>query len=86
MADTRAGMWLLIRIAGMAAVVMTIFMVTADQPDRTFVRLIAAATIPQMALLPTEREGRARICHSADHGVRLHLGRHHEHHVDRVRQ
>src|SRR5918999_1857447 len=52
MADTRAGMWLLIGIAALAGVVMTIFMITADEADRTFVQLIGAATIPQMALLP----------------------------------
>lgn len=52
MADTRAGMWLLIGIAALAAVVMTIFMITADEADRTFVKLIAAGAVPQMALLP----------------------------------
>jgi ABC-2 type transport system permease protein len=52
MADTRAGLWLLIGIAALAAVVMAIFMVTADQADRTFVKLVGAAVIPQMALLP----------------------------------
>jgi ABC-2 type transport system permease protein len=52
MADTRAGLWLLIGIAALAAVVMAIFMVTADQADRTFVKLVGAAVVPQMALLP----------------------------------
>jgi ABC-2 type transport system permease protein len=52
MADTRAGMWLLIGIAGLAAIVMTIFMITADQSDRTFLNLMGAAAIPQTALLP----------------------------------
>jgi len=52
MADTRAGMWLLIGIAGLAAIVMTIFILTADQSDRTFIKLIGAAAIPQTALLP----------------------------------
>lgn len=52
MADTRAGMWLLIGIAVLVGVVSTVFMITADQPDRTFVKLIAAAAIPQMMLLP----------------------------------
>jgi ABC-2 type transport system permease protein len=52
MADTRAGIWLLIGIAALAGVVMTIFMITADPADRTFVNLIGAAVIPQMALLP----------------------------------
>ena len=52
MADTRAGMWLLIGVAALAGVVMTIFMITADQADRIFLKLIAAAAIPQMALLP----------------------------------
>lgn len=52
MADTRAGMWLLIGIAALVGVVSAVFMFTADQPDRTFVKLIAAAAIPQMMLLP----------------------------------
>jgi ABC-2 type transport system permease protein len=52
MADTRAGMWLLIGIAVLVGVVSTVFMITADQPDRTFVKLIAAAAVPQMMLLP----------------------------------
>jgi len=52
MADTRAGMWLLIGIAALAAVVMTIFMATAGEAERTFVRVLAAGAIPQMALLP----------------------------------
>lgn len=52
MADTRAGTWLLNGIAALAGVVMTIFMVTAGQADRTFVKLVGAAVIPQMALLP----------------------------------
>ena len=52
MADTRAGMWLLIGIAALAGVVMTIFMIAADPTDRTFLKLIGAAVIPQMALLP----------------------------------
>ena len=52
MADTRAGMWLLIGIAGLAAVVMAIFMITTDQADRTFLGLMGAAAIPQTALLP----------------------------------
>src|ERR671918_2616620 len=52
MADTRAGLWLLIGIAALVGVVSTVFMITADQPDRTFLKLIAAAAIPQMMLLP----------------------------------
>src|ERR671914_663442 len=52
MADTRAGLWLLIGIAALVGVVSTIFMITADPPDRTFLKLIAAAAIPQMMLLP----------------------------------
>ncbi len=52
MGDTRAGMWFLIGIAALAAVVMTVFMVTADQADRTFLQLVGAAVIPQTALLP----------------------------------
>jgi len=50
--DTRAGMWLLIGIAALAGVVSTIYMIIADLPDRTFVKLIGAAPIPQMTLLP----------------------------------
>ncbi len=52
MADTRAGMWLLIGIAVLVGGVSTAFMITADEPDRTFVKLIAAAAVPQMMLLP----------------------------------
>ena len=52
MADTRAGMWLLIGIAALVGVVSTVFMITADLPDRTFVKIIGAAAIPQMMLLP----------------------------------
>ncbi|MDQ4126190.1 MAG: ABC transporter permease [Actinomycetota bacterium] len=52
MADTRAGMWLLIGIAGLAAIVMGIFMATADSADRTFVRLVGVAVVPQSALVP----------------------------------
>ena len=52
MADTRADLWLLIGIAALVAVVSMIFMITADQPDRTFLKLTAAAAIPQMMLLP----------------------------------
>jgi ABC-2 type transport system permease protein len=52
MADTRAGMWLLIGIAALTCVVGMIYMVTADQPDRTFLKVIAAAAIPQMTVLP----------------------------------
>jgi ABC-2 type transport system permease protein len=52
MSDTRAGIWLLIGIAALVGVVSTVFMITADQPDRTFVKLLAAAAIPQMMLLP----------------------------------
>ncbi len=52
MADTRAGMWLLIGIAVLVGVVSTVFMITADQADRSFLKLIAAAAVPQMMLLP----------------------------------
>jgi ABC-2 type transport system permease protein len=52
MADTRAGMWLLIGIAVLAGVVGTIYMITADHPDRSFLKVIAAVAIPQMMLLP----------------------------------
>lgn len=52
MSDTRAGIWLLIGIAALAGVVGTVFMITADQPDRTFLKLVAAASIPQMTVLP----------------------------------
>ena len=52
MADTRAGMWLLIGICVLTAAVMTIFLVNADEADRTFMKFMGAAATPQSALLP----------------------------------
>jgi ABC-type transport system involved in multi-copper enzyme maturation permease subunit len=52
MADTRAGRWLLIGIAALATVVMILSMLTFDEPERTFTRLMGSASIPQAALLP----------------------------------
>lgn len=52
MADTRAGMWLLIGIGVLTAAVMTIFLVNAVEADRTFMNFMGAAATPQGALLP----------------------------------
>ena len=48
--DTRAGLWLMISIGALTAVVLVIFLINADQ--KTFVNAIQASAIPQGILLP----------------------------------
>lgn len=50
--DTRAGKWLLIAIGLITALVITVFYITADAGDRTFVNFMAATAGPQGFLLP----------------------------------
>lgn len=52
MADTRAGMWLLIAIVGLTAAIITIFFLTAPETDRTFMNFMGATATPQGFLLP----------------------------------
>ena len=50
MVDTRAGMWLLIAIAGLTALVLVIFSINADH--KTFVNAMQASATPQGLLMP----------------------------------
>ncbi len=50
--DTRAGMWLLIAIAAITALIITIFFLAADQSDRTFINFMGVTATPQGFLLP----------------------------------
>lgn len=50
--DTRAGMWLLIAIAAITAVVVTIMLFTANAADLTFANFVLATSVPQAILLP----------------------------------
>jgi ABC-2 type transport system permease protein len=52
MADTRAGMWLLIAIGAISALVIAGFFIWGNAADRTFLDLLAYAGIPQSILLP----------------------------------
>jgi len=52
MADTRAGMWLLIAIGAITAVIITIFFFAADQSERTFFNFLGITATPQGFLLP----------------------------------
>jgi len=52
MADTRAGMWLLIAIAAITVVIITIFFFASDQADRTFFNFLGVTATPQGFLLP----------------------------------
>jgi ABC-2 type transport system permease protein len=52
MADTRAGRWLLIAIVGLTAAIITIFFLTADEADRTFMNFMGVTGTPQGFLLP----------------------------------
>lgn len=52
MADTRAGMWLLILIAAVTALIITIFFLAADTNDRTFLNFMGVTATPQGFLLP----------------------------------
>jgi ABC-2 type transport system permease protein len=50
MIDTRAGMWLLITMAALTALVLVIFLINADQ--KTFLNAVQASATPQGILLP----------------------------------
>jgi ABC-2 type transport system permease protein len=52
MVDTRAGLWLLIAIVAITALITVIFMLTADERDRTFANFIGIMATPQGFLLP----------------------------------
>lgn len=52
MADTRAGMWLLIAIALITAAVVTVFAFAAPDSERTFLNFMGVIATPQGFLLP----------------------------------
>lgn len=52
MADTRAGMWLLIAIGVITAAAVVVFSLAADQSDRTFMNFVGVTATPQGFLLP----------------------------------
>ncbi len=52
MADTRAGMWLLILIGLITAAIVTIFFFAAPDNERTFLNFMGATATPQGFLLP----------------------------------
>jgi hypothetical protein len=52
MADTRAGMWLLIAIGLVTAAIVTIFFFAAPDEERTFLGFMGATATPQGFLLP----------------------------------
>lgn len=52
MADTRAGMWLLIAIALITVAIITLFFFLADADDRTFITFVGITSAPQGFLLP----------------------------------
>lgn len=52
MADTRAGMWLLITIAAITAAIIVIFFFAAPESERTFSNFIGVTATPQGFLLP----------------------------------
>jgi ABC-2 type transport system permease protein len=52
MADTRAGMWLLIAIGLITAAIVTIFFFAAPDDQRTFLGFMGATATPQGFLLP----------------------------------
>ena len=52
MADTRAGMWLLIAIAAITAAIIVIFFFAAPESERTFGNFIGVTATPQGFLLP----------------------------------
>ncbi len=52
MIDTRAGLWLIITIVLITALITVIFMVTADSKDRTFTNFMGIMATPQGFLLP----------------------------------
>ncbi|HEX7738662.1 MAG TPA: ABC transporter permease [Marmoricola sp.] len=52
MVDTRAGMWLLIIIAAITALIVVIFSLLADDHDRTLLNFMSVTGSPQGFLLP----------------------------------
>ncbi len=50
--DTRAGLWLLIVIAAITVLVGVLFLIAADESDRTFTNMMAITGTPQGFLLP----------------------------------
>lgn len=52
MADTRAGMWLLISIGLVTAAVIVIFMLAAQDDEMTFINFMGVTATPQGFLLP----------------------------------
>jgi ABC-2 type transport system permease protein len=52
MLDTRAGMWLIIAIVAITALITVIFFFAADDNDRTFVNYMGVIATPQGFLLP----------------------------------
>lgn len=52
MVDTRAGLWLVIAIAVITALITVVFMFTANGGDRTFVNFMGIMATPQGFLLP----------------------------------
>jgi ABC-2 type transport system permease protein len=52
MVDTRAGLWLIIAIVAITALITVIFMLTANDTDRTFINFMGIMATPQGFLLP----------------------------------
>ena len=52
MLDTRAGMWLIIAIVAITALITIIFFFAADDSDRTFINYMGVMATPQGFLLP----------------------------------
>ena len=52
MVDTRAGLWLIIAIVAITALITVIFMLTADESDRVFLNFMGVMATPQGFLLP----------------------------------
>ncbi len=52
MVDTRAGLWLIIAIVAITALITVIFMLTAAESDRTFTNFMGIMATPQGFLLP----------------------------------
>lgn len=52
MVDTRAGLWLIIAIIAITAIITVIFMLTASEKDRTFINFMGIMATPQGFLLP----------------------------------
>jgi hypothetical protein len=50
--DTRAGLWLLVSIVAITALVITVFLFTAREKDLTFLHFMGVTATPQAFLLP----------------------------------